>query len=202
MPHGAMVEPLAVACHDVRLSQLQEGEHCFVIGGGPIGLLIGLVARIKGAKVMMSEVNPNRVAFAQALGFRTCNPAEQNVMDEVKDFSKDHMMDVVFEVSASAGGAEIMTQVANKRGRIVMVGIHPEPRKVDLFQIFFSELKLIGARVYEAEDFEEAIALAASGQIPFEQLITEIRDLDNVQKIFETIDASPDGIKYLIDCQT
>ena len=54
MEHGAMIEPAAVACHDVRLGEVKSGETCVVIGGGPIGLLIALVAIEKGAEVILS----------------------------------------------------------------------------------------------------------------------------------------------------
>src|ERR1700687_6103810 len=58
---GAMVEPVAVAWHDVRMSELKEGEFAAVIGGGPIGILVALVARARGARVLMAEVNPFRL---------------------------------------------------------------------------------------------------------------------------------------------
>ena len=48
---GAMVEPVAVACHDVRMSDLKAGEFAAVIGGGPIGILVALVAQARGARV-------------------------------------------------------------------------------------------------------------------------------------------------------
>ena len=71
---GALVEPVAVACHDVRLGEVADGESCVVIGGGPIGLLIGLVAREKGARVIISEVNPARLKLAETLGLDTVDP--------------------------------------------------------------------------------------------------------------------------------
>ena len=83
-----------------------------------------------------------------------------------------------------------------------MVAIHPEPRPVNLFKFFWSELKLIGARLYEEQDFDEAIELAASGQLHLDKLITRINAIDEVQQTFETIVANPEGIKYLIDCAT
>ncbi len=46
---AALTEPLAVACHDVRRAELRPGETAVVIGGGPIGLLVALVARETGA---------------------------------------------------------------------------------------------------------------------------------------------------------
>jgi threonine dehydrogenase-like Zn-dependent dehydrogenase len=59
---------------------------------------------------------------------------------------------------------------------------------------------MIGARLYEEQDFDEAIKLAAGGKLHLDQLITQISPIDDVQKTFETIDANPDGIKYLIQC--
>ena len=50
-----LVEPLAVACHDVRLGEIKSGDTGVVLGGGPIGMLVGLVAKSRGAKVILSE---------------------------------------------------------------------------------------------------------------------------------------------------
>ena len=57
LEYAALIEPLAVACHDVNRSRLVHGEDVLVIGGGPIGLLIAMVAKHKGANVIISEVN-------------------------------------------------------------------------------------------------------------------------------------------------
>ena len=62
---AALVEPLAVACHDVRRGEVAAGESVVVIGGGPIGLLVGLVARERGASVTVSEVSPFRRELAR-----------------------------------------------------------------------------------------------------------------------------------------
>jgi 2-desacetyl-2-hydroxyethyl bacteriochlorophyllide A dehydrogenase len=200
LQHGAMVEPLAVACHDVRLSQLEAGEHVVVIGGGPIGILIGLVAWHKGAKVMISEPNAHRLQLIRSLGMEAVNPKETDLVAATEAFTNGAMADVVFEVSGVAAGVTAMTQLPRVRGRIVMVAIHPEPKPVDLFRFFWRELQLIGARVYEPEDFEEAIQLTAEGHIPLNALITQVSPLAEVQKVFETIDSNPEGVKYLINC--
>lgn len=196
---GAMIEPLAVACHDVRLGKLEAGENAVIIGGGPIGLLIALVARQKGANVLISEVNPNRIAFIETLGIKTVNPIEQDLVKVVEEFTDGAMADVVFEVSGVQAGVTAMTQIPRVRGRIVMVAIHSEPKAVDLFKFFWREIQLIGARVYEPEDFEEAIALAASGELPLEKMITQISPLADAKQVFETIDKNPAGMKYLLE---
>src|SRR4051812_37519425 len=72
---AALSEPLAVACHDVGRARLEAGETAVVLGGGPIGLLIALVARAGGARVILSEVDPVRLELAAELGFETVDPA-------------------------------------------------------------------------------------------------------------------------------
>ncbi|MBL4725635.1 MAG: alcohol dehydrogenase catalytic domain-containing protein [Rhizobiaceae bacterium] len=67
LDHAALIEPVAVACHDVRMSGLQSGENVVVIGGGPIGVLVAMVARDAGGNVLISEVNPHRLAIAKKL---------------------------------------------------------------------------------------------------------------------------------------
>lgn len=197
---GAMIEPLAVACHDVRLGEVKAGENVVIIGGGPIGVLIALVAKQKGANVLISEVNPTRLHLAESMNLATVNPKEADLVAFVEEFTNGAMADVVFEVSGVQAGVAAMTQLPRVRGRIVMVAIHAEPKAVDLFRFFWRELKLIGARVYEPEDFDEAIALAAGGTLPLSALITQISPLADAKTVFETIDTNPAGMKYLLQC--
>lgn len=203
LKHGAFIEPLAVACHDVKIGRVKAGENCLIIGGGPIGTLIGYVLRSKGANVMISEVNQKRIEMLTELGFTTINPMEGDLVDQISKQTDEAMIDCAFEVSGSAAGVQDMTKVVNVRGRIVMVAIHGgEQKKIDLFKFFWSEIELLGARLYEEDDYEEAISLASSGAILFDQLITKVDKLDNIQSVFEMIDDNPEGMKYLIDCQS
>lgn len=199
---GALIEPLAVACHDVRRGRIRSGEKVLVMGGGPIGVLIAFVLREKGASVLVSEVNETRLQMLKNWGFETVNPFQEDLVDKVASFTLGAMADAVFEVSGSAAAAKSMTDVLCARGRIVLVAIHGNgPQPVDLFKFFWSEIELIGARLYQEEDYEEAILLADGGNIPLEELITSVRSLSDIQGVFEEIDHNPDGLKYLISCQ-
>jgi 2-desacetyl-2-hydroxyethyl bacteriochlorophyllide A dehydrogenase len=171
-----------------------------VIGGGPIGLLIALVARSKGARVILAEINAARAALTASLGLTVVNPAREDLVAAVRTLTDGAMADCVFEVSGSGPGVEAMTELPRARGRIVMVAIHPQPRPVNLFKFFWSEIRMIGARLYEAPDFDEAIALAAGGGLALDRLITEIRPLDDVAAAFAAIEKRPDGVKTLIRC--
>ncbi len=198
--HGALAEPAAVACHDVRLGRVKAGENEVVIGGGPIGILVALVAREKGARVILSEINEKRIAKIKSLGLETVNPLSENLVEAISSKTNEAMADVVFEVSGSQPGVDAMTTIANVRARIVVVGIHPQPRQIDLFRFFWSELELIGARLYEEQDFDAAIALMGAGKLPLDELITNVYPIESVQEAFEAIERAPEGIKSLIQC--
>ncbi|GAB1856519.1 alcohol dehydrogenase catalytic domain-containing protein [Flavobacteriaceae bacterium MHTCC 0001] len=198
---AALIEPLSVATHDVRLSGLVEGETAVVLGGGPIGLLVAMVAKEVGAQVIISEVNPVRIAKAKELGFDAVSPMDVDLVEYVHGKTEGRKADVVFEVAGVQPALDVMTEVAGIRGRIVMVAIHGQPKPVNLFKFFWKELKLIGARVYEKEDYEKSIALITANELPFEAMITDVQPLSNIQQVFENIDKNPDGLKVLMDCQ-
>ncbi|MFT4735559.1 MAG: 2-desacetyl-2-hydroxyethyl bacteriochlorophyllide A dehydrogenase [Algoriphagus sp.] len=198
---AALIEPLGVACHDVRLSELKEGETAVVLGGGPIGMLVAFVAKSYGAQVIISEVNPVRIAMAKSWGFDIISPNDTDLVSYVEEKTEGRLAEVVFEVAGVQPTLDIMTEVAGIRGRIVMVAIHGEPKPVNLFKFFWKELKLIGARVYEPEDYEKAIDLVTQNELPFEDLITDIKPLSKIQSAFEQIDHNPSGMKVLLDCQ-
>lgn len=198
MDHAALIEPVAVACHDVRLSGLKPGEDVVVIGGGPIGILVAMVARDAGGNVVISEVNPHRLTIAQKLGFETVNPAESDLAASIQERTGGKGAEVVFEVSGTQPGVDAMTAVAATKARIVMVAIHATKPQIDLFQFFWRELQLIGARVYEGEDYEKAIAIVASGGVDADTIITDISPLAEIQAAFESLDSTPTAMKSLI----
>ncbi len=199
LKYGALLEPLAVACHDVRLADLEANEEVVVLGGGPIGMLVALVAKAKGAHVTISEISDYRVEFAKSLGLNAVNPLKTDLLAHIQERTEGRGADVVFEVTGSAAGAATMTQLPRIRGRIVVVGIHPKPNPVDLFQFFWKELELKGARVYEDQDFEAAIKLADSGVLPLEKIITATKPLEDAQAAFERMDKGGDVMKIVLE---
>ena len=196
--HAALIEPLAVACHDVKRARLQPGEDVVVIGGGPIGLLVALVARHAGGQVTTSEINGNRLAFAQTRHFRTVNPKLADAAAFVAESTNGKGADVVFEVSGTQPGVDLMTAVAATRGRIVMVAIHASKPQIDLFQFFWRELEMLGARVYHPQDFEQAMALLEDGVVDCDIFITDIQRLDAIQGAFEALTKNPNAMKSMI----
>jgi len=199
---AALVEPIAVACHDVRLGEVAKSEFAVVIGGGPIGALVALVAQHKGARVVVTEINPFRISLLKQLGLEVYDPRTTDIPALVQTETREAGADVVFEVSGAAAGAELMTKLPGVRGRVVMVAVFPKPVPVDLHKFFWREMRLIGTRVYEPQDFDEAIDLLATTTIPFRQLITGVYALDGLEKGLLEMEQGADVMKILIDCQS
>lgn len=198
LDHAALVEPVAVAVHDVRRSELRAGDKAVVIGGGPIGVLIATVARDQGAEVVVIELDAGRRAQIADLGIQTLDPRATDQVGWVNDWTDDAGADVVFEVSGAAAAVLGATGLAKVRGTVVVVAIHPTPREIDLQRMFWRELRLLGARVYEAEDFATAVELLARGVIPAELLITRIVPLSKTAEAFGDLEAGR-AMKILVD---
>jgi (R,R)-butanediol dehydrogenase / meso-butanediol dehydrogenase / diacetyl reductase len=198
LDHAALVEPIAVAVHDVRRGEVSTGDRVVVIGGGPIGVLIAAVAKHSGADVVVTEVDAGRRTAVVDLGFRVLDPTTTDLVGWVNDWTANAGADVVFEVSGAAAAVLGSTDLVKVRGTVVIVAIHPQPRPINLQRVFWRELRLLGARVYERGDFERAIELLDGGVIPAAALISSIRPITDTAAAFADLESGR-GMKVLID---
>jgi 2-desacetyl-2-hydroxyethyl bacteriochlorophyllide A dehydrogenase len=195
---AALVEPVAVAHHDVKRAQLQPGQRVAVVGGGPVGLLIAIVAAAGGAEVKVLETNPFRRSVIAALGLDVVDPIDMPAL--IEEWTGGAGADVVFEVSGAQGGLDSAVELLRTRGRLVIVGIHAQRREVDLKRVFWKELEIVGARVYEPQDFSDAVQSIAAGTIPVDALISKVVPLDSAAEAFEILDLGGAVMKVLVDC--
>ncbi|MFL6078148.1 MAG: zinc-binding dehydrogenase [Mycobacteriales bacterium] len=202
LDHAALVEPTAVAVHDVRRADLRPGERVLVVGGGPIGLLIAIVAGRSGAEVLLVEPDPYRRAVADGIGLTTLEPGADDLAARVAEWTGGAGAAVAFEVSGAAAGVAAAVDALAVRGRLVQVAIHPVPREVSLFRFFWRELTLLGARLYDRGDFETAVGLLTQGDIPAEALISRIEPLERTAEAFEALESGAGVMKVLIDCRS
>ncbi len=198
LDHAALVEPVAVAVHDVRRGEVAPGDHVVVIGGGPIGVLIATVAQHVGAQVVIVEVDGGRRSAICELGLEVLDPATTDLVEWVTTWTGGAGADVVFEVSGAASAVLGATELARVRGTLVVVAIHPQPRPVNLQRVFWRELRLLGARVYQREDFTQAIELLHTGVIPADALISNVRPITQTAAAFADLETGK-AMKVLID---
>jgi (R,R)-butanediol dehydrogenase / meso-butanediol dehydrogenase / diacetyl reductase len=146
-------------------------------------------------------VNQVRLQFAKELGFETIDPIAVDAVRRLGELTDGARAEVVFEVSGAAAAALSMTQMASVRGRIVVVAIYPEAQPVRLFDLFWKELQVRGARVYEETDCERAIELLAAGTLGLDRLISRVEPLEQLPAVFEELAKGTSDIKVIVDCR-
>ena len=149
--------------------------------------------------MLLVEPNGARRGLGEAVGLATLDPATEAVADRVEEWTAAAGAEVAFEVSGAAAGIQSAIDSLGPRGRLVVVAIHTSPPPVDLFRLFWRELTIVGARVYERADFEEAVRLLAEGRIPVDALVTDVLPLDRTAEAFAALEAGQ-AMKILIDC--
>lgn len=171
---AALAEPLAVALHGITRSGMGWEDTAMVFGAGPIGALTvaALVARGLGP-VTVVEPGARRQELAAALGAESVlHP------DELERFPlweperiAERAVHVVFECSGKKVAMEAGFDQLRRGGTLVLVGAGIEPPSFDPNRMILNELHVCGSFVYDADGFEPALALLASGDLPTELLI-------------------------------
>ncbi len=198
---AALTEPVAVAVHDVRRSGLSVGQTALIIGGGPIGMLIAIVAKQAGArKILISEINEFRRAFAEEMGFETVNPLDEDFDAQMQALTDGKGFDVCFEVSGSKPGITTAVQYATIGGMIMVVGMTKEPYPVDLSTMFARELRMQGVRIHAQYNFIGAIELLKNGAVndQFSKLISKVFPFEQVEDAFAFAQVPGDYFKILV----
>lgn len=201
---AALIEPLAVALRAVEQSGIGVADRVAVLGAGPIGLLVALVAKQAGAaRVLISDIDPARLALAADLGFAAVDIRQEDLAERVLAATDGDGADVVFDCAGAAPAALEMTRITRPGGTICLAALHKTPNPVALLDIAFKELRLIGSRVYTQEQFRRSIDLAQSLAAPLARLITRTLPLSAAAGVFEILrDPEAGEVKVLIDCQT
>ncbi len=154
--YGALVEPLAVALHAVRRSEVRPGSRVLVLGGGPIGQSLVLALRMEGIDApLVSEISAERRTLLDQLGATTVDPRATVVVDAVQAFWGGPA-DVAFDavgISATLDDALAATVIG---GKVCLVGMGAKRVDVDAFSISVAERTIVGSFTYSAADFVDA----------------------------------------------
>jgi len=193
-------EPTSVAVHMVRRAGIELGDTVLVLGGGPIGFLVASVARAAGARrVLISEVSAPRLALAQRAGIETIDASKADPVAVIHDITNGEGADAVVEAVGHPATVAQMTAACRVQGRILVGGIGGVKPPVDLANVVFKELTLIGSRVYASRDMATAVQLLRSGAINVDGLVTRTVPLENaVTDGYERLRDSRDEMKVLL----
>jgi (R,R)-butanediol dehydrogenase / meso-butanediol dehydrogenase / diacetyl reductase len=170
---GATVEPLSVAVHAVRRSRVEPGERVAIIGAGTIGLLVLQTLKSRGA-AWVAVVEPREDRRRLAAGFGAdvvLDPMDDDPSRAIARLTGDERAAVAFECVGSPAAFASALRAAGKGGRIISVGLVPEPVQMNLLTLLAHEKEVIGSSAY-VDEFPEAIRLLAERRVRVEPLVT------------------------------
>jgi L-iditol 2-dehydrogenase len=174
---AAMVEPAAVAAHALRQAGVNPGDVVLIFGAGPIGLIMGMWARLwEAGETLLIDIDGSRLEFARQLGFQPVfNPTEGSVAAWLKEIAP-RGADVVVEASGSSAAFEQCMLTARAFGKVVLVGNPAGEMRLPqgaYWAILRNELKVFGTwnSIYR-NDWELTLGSIASGQLDVKPIIT------------------------------
>lgn len=188
MDHAALAEPLACCVHSVRNAKIQLGDDVVVIGVGIMGALHIQLAKMSGARVIVSELDPARIEVAKKMGADTViNSKEEDPIARIKELTDGRGADVVFCTVAVASVAQQAVDMAGKLGRVVLYSsFHPDlPIEISPSKLHSSEKILTGSVNPNQADFLTSTRLLSSKLIDVSALISDRVPLDEIDRAFQ-----------------
>ncbi len=199
---GAMVEPTAVGLHAVHLADIRVGDKVLIVGGGIIGLVSAMFAKLEGAEfVAVSETNEARGKKSVKLNVADdwFNAKDENFLNNI--FTKiPNGFDVVIDCSGTTKAVESELMTVKPGGTIVLVGVSPKPIEFASVIAVMKELTIKGAIAYTKEEFKNCISLMANKKIDVMKFVDDIVPLEEIQKAYERLTSgTDDAVKIMID---
>lgn len=197
---AAQLEPVTVCVHALDMAQIQLGENVLVYGAGPIGLLTMQLARLAGAnEIVVVEKSELRREIAKKLGFtHVYHPTEFDGAAWSSKLPRPGF-DLVFECAGVVITINEAFKHVRKGGRIIMLGISPQPVAIDHFQWIVKGIEVKASMGYFINDFQVAIDLLKLGKVDVDSLVTDIIPLkDVVEKGFKLLLNPEQSVKILL----
>jgi L-gulonate 5-dehydrogenase len=189
---AAMIETLSIGAQATARAQIVPGDKVVLLGAGSIGLCCLMMAKLRGAEVLVSEPLAWRRALAGELGADRCvEPA--SLTEAVRVFTGGYGAHVVMDATGEVEAAESAFSLVGSAGRVVILTLSAEPIRVQPWQLVRQELTVLGSRLTRA-DFGELVELAASGRAPIEKLVTHRYPMAAVEQAYREASARVEGL--------
>ena len=199
---GGFAETLSSVLASHHQCQTSLGETVVVMGAGPVGCLHVVVAKARGARVVVAEPKPiRRRASERFAPDAIIDVTQQDVVAEVSRLTAGLGADVVICANPVAATQTQAVEMVRRAGRIVLFGGLPKTSPMASLNanlIHYGELRVMGAFSYHPSFHEEALRTLARKVVKAEQFITHTRPLSQAAEAFQ-IAASGDALKVMVE---
>ena len=193
---AALLEPLSVGIWACRKGGVTAGSRVLITGAGPIGLVSVQSALAFGAtEVIVSDVNPARLALARDLGATETVDARRASLSDLP-----RPPEVLLECSGHPAATGDALRALDRAGRAVLVGMGGDELPLPLSVVQERELEVTGTFRY-AGTWPTAIALVAAGRIDLDRLVTGTYGLDQAADALVAGRHDPQSVKVVVHPQ-
>lgn len=194
---AALLEPLSVGIWACTKAGVTAGSRVLITGAGPIGLVSVQTAFAFGAtEIIVSDVNPARLALALELGATTVVDARDSSVTELET-----PPGILLECSGHPPAINEAIRALGPAGRAVLVGMGGDEIPLPLSVVQERELEVTGTFRY-ANTWPTAIALVASGRVDVDRLVTGTYRLDQVEQALTAGRRDRGSVKVVVHPQT
>ena len=181
---GSLVEPLSCAVHGMNQLRPQSGDKVLIVGAGTMGLLLlQLIVRGGASRVVMIDVNAQRLERAEALGAsRTYRDIKQALNDEPRGFN------CVVDATGVPAVVESAFTAVKRGGKLMVFGVASPEARISLspFRIYNDEITILGSMAV-LFSFQPAIDLMSAGVIDTEAMLTTALPLEDFSQAIEMV---------------
>src|SRR5919112_6888949 len=187
---AAVGEPLSVAVHavDVRAA-IEPGQRVVVSGPGPIGIFCGMLAKLRGAEVLLTGVAKDseaRLPVAERAGLSTANLSEKPLEEHLRDGFGECAPDVWIESSGSVRALGSALESVRPGGTVAVVGLYAEEMSFSPTDAVRREISLLFSYSCNYADYQTALDLLGTGAIDPDPLLSKY-PLGNASEAFEAV---------------
>jgi L-iditol 2-dehydrogenase len=171
---ASLAEPLSCALHALRLLDVRVSQDVVVIGAGVMGLMNVLAAKKHGARVIVTEIETDRLAKARALGADELIDASAiDPIERVKELTEGRGAEaVIAAIGHETANAQGMAMLSDRGRYVLFAAAHPEPEfRIEPNPMHNRETGVFGVVSKEQQDFYTATRLIRFGGVDLAPLV-------------------------------
>ena len=198
---ACFVEPVNTCMKGIEVLSLQKGETVLVMGQGPIGLILGVLAQRSGATVITSDLYPERLRISESFGLGiTLDAGRTNVVQEMRQRTEGRGADATILAVGANSLIRTAMEATRPGGRVLLFAqtVHGEAA-IDPASVCVDEKALLGSYSASVELQEESVRFVMDREMDLARLISHRFPLaQSVQALQVAAHPQPDSLKVVI----
>jgi len=186
---ASLIEPTACCIRALNRCNVSSDETVLVVGAGPIGLTYVRLLSMRGAHVIVSDLNVARLEFAERFGaLMVYDAAKTDVSSKIKEQTGGVGADLVVVASGSSGALVQALNVIRKGGKVCLFGVPAKGSRLDydLSDIFNREISIITSNAATEAETKVALRLMEERRLNLTSIITHRFKLDDFESAVQT----------------